>query len=213
MTRSGSVKYKGRARGSIWAVEKLISQTAFNLSLHCDHLAKRTDWSSIGTARNTAVSVGWHFQNRKQWKRMVRNTVRPCQVKVQSASWHCCSQVGPFSVFSKMPHPGVSACSSIRRTLQNCRIWTCGFFFLLSARPRAQEDSFKVERHSGRQEGRGEAPVHERGSRRRQSHCRWPDCSWGREERQKPLRMTRLLLGSWGSERCTWRSTACCENQ
>ena len=30
--------------------------------------------------------------------------VRPCQVKVQSASWHCCCQVCPFSVFSKMPH-------------------------------------------------------------------------------------------------------------
>ena len=29
--------------------------------------------------------------------------VRPCQVKVQSASWHCCCQVCPFSVFSKMP--------------------------------------------------------------------------------------------------------------
>ena len=30
--------------------------------------------------------------------------VRPCQVKVQSACWHCCCQVCPFSVFSKMPH-------------------------------------------------------------------------------------------------------------
>ena len=38
----------------------------------------------------------------------------------------------------------VSACSSIRRTLQNCRIWTC-HIFLPSARPRAQEDSFKVD--------------------------------------------------------------------
>ena len=29
--------------------------------------------------------------------------VRPGQVKLQSASWHCCCQVCPFSVFSKMP--------------------------------------------------------------------------------------------------------------
>ena len=132
--------------------------------------------------------------------------VRPCQVKVQSASWHCCCQVGPFSVSLcsvRCPICCVSACSSIRRTLQNCRMWTCDFFYLLSARPRAQEDSFKVEGHSGRQEERREGPVHERGSKRRQSHCGW-------------VRMrTRLLLqlGSWGSERCTLRSTAYCENQ
>ena len=30
--------------------------------------------------------------------------VRPCQVKVQSACWHFCCQVCPFSVISKMPH-------------------------------------------------------------------------------------------------------------
>ena len=98
--------------------------------------------------------------------------VRPCQVKVQSACWHCCCQVCPFSVFSKMPHLlrfSLQFDSTNTTKLQDLEVW---FFFLLSARPKAQEDSFKVEGHSGRQEGRGEAPVHERGSRRRQSHCR-----------------------------------------
>ena len=98
--------------------------------------------------------------------------VRPCQVKVHSACWHCCCQVCPFSVFSKMPHLlrfSLQFDSTNTRKLQDLDVW---FFFRLSARPRAQEDSFKVEGHSGRQQGRGEAPVHERGSRRRQSHCR-----------------------------------------
>ena len=129
--------------------------------------------------------------------------VRPCQVKVQSACWHCwhcCCQVCPFSVFSKMPHLlrfSLQFDSTNTTKLQDLDVW---FFFLLSARPRAQEDSFKVEGHSGRQEGRGEA----RGtsSRKRieetsislpmtrlllgswgdvKNHCGWPDCSWGRE--------------------------------
>ena len=97
--------------------------------------------------------------------------VRPCQVKVQSACWHCCCQVCPFSVFSKMPHLlrfSLQFDSTNTTKLLDLDVW---FFFLLSARPRAQEDSLKVEGHSGRQEGRREAPVHERGSRRRQSHC------------------------------------------
>ena len=56
--------------------------------------------------------------------------VRPCQVKVQSASWHCIVAVKfVLSLCSvRCPICCVSACSSIRRTLQNCRIWKCGFF-------------------------------------------------------------------------------------
>ena len=99
--------------------------------------------------------------------------VRPCQVKVQSASWHCCCQVCPFqSVFSKMPQLlrfSLQFDSTNATKLQDLDVW----LFLLSARPRAQEDSFKVEGHSGRQEGRGEAPVHERREDRGdlKNHC------------------------------------------
>ena len=105
----------------------------------------------------------------------------------------------------------VSACSSIWRTLQNCRIWTCGFF-----------SPFRETQSSGRlvQSWTSQWPSGgTRGStssRKRieqtsislpmtrlllgswgdvKNHCGWPDCSWGR------------------SERCTWRSTACCQNQ
>ena len=57
--------------------------------------------------------------------------VRPCQVKVQSACWHCCCQVCPFSVFSKMPHLlrfSLQFDSTNTTKLQNLDVW----FFLLS---------------------------------------------------------------------------------
>ena len=54
--------------------------------------------------------------------------VRPCQVKVQSACWHCCCQVCPFSVFSKMPHLLLFSLQFDSTNTTKCRIWTCGFF-------------------------------------------------------------------------------------
>ena len=107
--------------------------------------------------------------------------VRPCQVKVQSASWHCCCQVCPFSVFSKMPQ-------LLRFSLQfdsTNATKAAGFgrvVFFSCPRDPELEDSFKVAGHSGRPEGRREAPVHE---------GRAP----GLRRPQKPLRMARLLLG------------------
>ena len=106
--------------------------------------------------------------------------VRPCQVKVQSASWHCCCQVCPFSVFSKMPQLlrfSLQFDSTNATKLQDLDVW----FFFSCPRDPELEDSFKVEGHSGRPEGRREAPVHEgredRGDLK--NHCGWPDCSSG----------------------------------
>ena len=110
--------------------------------------------------------------------------VRPCQVQVQSACWprHCCCQVCPFSVFSKMPYLlrfHLQFDSTNTTKLQDLDVW---FFFLLSARPRAQEDSFKVEGHCGR---RVEGTRGSTSSRKRI------------EETSISLRTTRLPLGSW----------------
>ena len=125
--------------------------------------------------------------------------VRPCQVKVQSACCHCCCQVCPFSVFSKMPHLlrfSLQFDSTNTTKLQNLDVW---FFF----------SPFRETQSSGKlvQSRRSQKPS---GGTRRSTSSRKRI-----EETSISLRMTRLLLqlGSWGSERCTWRSTACCENQ
>ena len=124
--------------------------------------------------------------------------VRPCQVKVQSACWHCCCQVCPFSVFSKMPHLlrfSLQFDSTNTTKLQDLDVW---FFF----------SPFRETQSSGRliQSWRSQWPSGgTRGStssRKRieetsislpmtrlllgswgdvKNHCGWPDCSWGRE--------------------------------
>ena len=124
--------------------------------------------------------------------------VRPCQVKVQSACWHCCCQVCPFSVFSKMPHLlsfSLQFDSTNTTKLQDLDVW---FFFLLSARPRAQEDSFKVDARVTvavrRDEGKQQITTEDRGDVNLTADDQTAPGVVRR--RQKPLRMTRLLLGS-----------------
>ena len=59
----------------------------------------------------------------------------------------------------------VSACSSIRRTLQNCRIWTCGFFFSFPRDPelRKTRSKLKVTVAVRRDEGKHQFTKEDRG--------------------------------------------------
>ena len=93
--------------------------------------------------------------------------VRPCQVKVQSACWHRCCQVCPSLRSVRCPTCCVSVCWSIRRTLQNCRIWTCGSFFSFPRDPELRKTRSKLkvavairrdeEKHQFTKEDRGDA--------------------------------------------------------
>ena len=119
--------------------------------------------------------------------------VRPCQVKVQSACRHCCCQVCPFSVSSKMPHLlrfSLQFDSTNTTKLQDHRKLDVWFFF----------SPFRETLSSGRllQSWRSQWPSGgTRGSTSSRKRI---------EETSISLRMTRLPLGSWDSERCTWRS-------
>ena len=108
--------------------------------------------------------------------------VRPCQVKVQSASWHCCCQVCPFSVFSKMPQLlrfSLQFDSTNATKPQDLDVW----FFSPVRETQSSKTRSKLEVTVAvrRDDGKHHAPVHEgredRGDLK--NHCGWPDCSWG----------------------------------
>ena len=77
--------------------------------------------------------------------------VRPCQVKVQSACWHCCCQVCPFSVFSKMPHLlrfSLQFDSTNTTKLQDLDVWF--FFFSFPRDPELRKVTVAVRRDEGK---------------------------------------------------------------
>ena len=71
--------------------------------------------------------------------------VRPCQVKVQSACWHCCCRVCPFSVFSKMPHLlrfSLQFDSTNTTKLQDLDVWS---FFSFPRDPELRKTRSKLK--------------------------------------------------------------------
>ena len=122
--------------------------------------------------------------------------VRPCQVKVRSACWHCCCQVCPFSVFSKMPHMlrfSLQFDSTNTTKPQDLDVW---FFFSFPRDPelRKTRSKLKVTVAVRRDEGKHQFTKEDRGDVNLTADDQTAPGVVRRS--QKPLRMTRLLLGS-----------------